>query len=701
MANLKPKIKSALQRAGNAVSSRELAKAMRLRKEDRPEFDRVIGSMLEKGELRQKNGRLALAQKKQPLHKAEIVKVNPTFGFARIEGAEEDVFIPGRRMQGAMPGDVVLISLHKDRSGRTEGLVEKIVEESSYTFTGVVQRNDGFLDILPDRGARFPIGILKGEGLKAKEGHKVQAELVRGGDSHFDHKAVILKDFGEAELAKNCTAAIIAAAGVPTEFSEECRRQAAELDRAGIHGKEKAQRLDLRGEVIFTIDSADTKDIDDAISLRRTETGYELGVHIADVSYYVTDRSPIDQDAYSRGTSVYYANAVIPMLPKELSNGICSLNEGEERLAFSAILQLDGQGRMASYRFEKTLIRSALKGVYAEINALFEGSASLAVQEKYRQVLPSLTLMRELFEKLAQNRAAKGGLDLVSTESKIIVDAAGRAVDIQPRKSGVSENMIEEFMLLANEAAACFGLERELPFLFRVHDKPGAEKIEALRESLAEIGFNVSELERGVTPMALYHILHKARGGRYDLIVNNSILRAMAKARYSEANIGHFGLVLERYSHFTSPIRRYPDLLIHRIMSASLTGMKRENIEKRYRNFVAEAADKNSMQEVRAMTAERDCEDCYKAEYMKPFVGQEFDGVISSIAPHGIYVELPNTVEGLIRLEDLPEGDYDRQSRVLLKNSATGRTYTVGDPIRVRLAAAHVSAGNIDFQPVL
>ena len=700
MANLKPKIRSALQKTGDYMSMKDIGKAIRLRREDRPEFDRIIQSMIARGELRQKGEKVMLAQKKEQLYKAQIVKVNPTFGFARIEDAEEDVFIAGRRMQGAMPGDTVLLKLRKDRDGRTEGVVERIVEVSDFIFTGIVQRNGGFLDIMPDRGARFAIGILKGEGIKAKEGHKVQAELVRGGDSHFDHKAVILQDFGPAELAKNCTAAIIAAAGVPTAFSEECRKQAAEIDRAGIHEKEKSQRLDLREEIIFTIDSADTKDIDDAISLRRTDAGYELGVHIADVSYYVTDQSPIDVDAYDRGTSVYYASSVIPMLPKELSNGICSLNEGEDRLAFSAIMQLSEQGELQSYRFEKTLIRSAIKGVYKEINAIFDGSADRKILDKYQRVIPTLTLMRELFDKLVKNEAARGGLDLSSTESKIILDADGRAVDIQPRTGGVSEDMIEQFMLLANQSAASFGLEHELPFLFRIHNTPSAEKIEGLEESLSEIGFDISELQKGVPPRALSHILHKARDSQYALIVNNSILRSMAKARYSENNIGHFGLVLERYSHFTSPIRRYPDLLIHRIMSAYLTGMKRENIEKRYRSFVAEAADKNSMQEVRAMNVERDCEDCYKAEYMKQFLGEEFEGMISSIAPHGVYVELPNTVEGLIRMEDMPEDNYDHQSRVVLQNTASGRTYTVGDPMRVKLVAADVSSGNIDFQPV-
>lgn len=272
-------------------------------------------------------------------------------------------------------------------------------------------------------------------------------------------------------------------------------------------------------------------------------------------------------------------------------------------------------------------------------------------------------------------------------------------LDIQPRHSGLSENMIEEFMLLANTAAASFGLEHELPFLFRVHDNPPSEKIEVFEQSMAEIGFDISELKKGVTPLALYHILHKARGTKYELIVNNSILRSMAKAQYSANNIGHFGLVIDKYSHFTSPIRRYPDLLIHRIMSAYLTGMKRENIEKRYRTFVSEAAEKTSMQEVRAMGIERDCEDCYKAEYMKQFLGEELDGMISSIAPHGVYVELPNTVEGLIRMEDMPEGEYDTQSKVILQNATTGRTYIVGDPIRVQVVACDVSAGNVDFIP--
>ena len=697
--NLKPKIKSALRQLGGSATRKDIGKAMHLRREDRPEFDRIIAGMLAKGELREQEERLTLTGPADQQVRATIVKVNPTFGFAHPDEAEEDVFIAGRRMMGAMPGDVVLLRLRKDRDGRTEGEVVRILEEADFIFTGVVQRNGNFLDVMPDKGARFAIGVSKSEGLKPQEGHKVRCQLIRGGLSHFDHKARILDDFGSAELAKNCTAAIIAASGAPVEFSPECLSEAAAIDRAGIHEKEKAQRLDLRDRIIFTIDSADTKDIDDAISLTRTETGYELGVHIADVSYYVTEGSAIDRDAYERGTSIYYASSVIPMLPKELSNGICSLNEGEDRLAFSALMQLDHEGSLVSYRFEKTLIRSAVKGVYSEINALFDGSADEAIRKKYDRVLPTLMEMRPLYEKLIRNRDARGGLDLESSESKIVLDQNGVAVDILPRHSGLSENMIEEFMLLANTAAASFGIEHELPFLFRVHDKPPADKVEIFEQSMSEIGFDISELKKGVTQMALQHILLKARGTKYELIVNNSILRVMAKALYSSQNIGHFGLVIDKYSHFTSPIRRYPDLLIHRIMTAYLTGMRRENIEKRFRDFVVEAADRTSQQEIRAMGIERDCEDCYKAEYMKQFLGEELDGIISSIAPHGVYVELPNTVEGLIRMDDMPEGEYSTDSRVILQNAATGRTYTVGDPMKVQVVACDVSAGNVDFIP--
>ena len=696
--NLKPKIKSAFRQAGGYVTRKDIGKAIRLRREDRPEFDRIIAAMIARGELREKEDKLMLAEKPDTLVKAVVVKVNPTFGFAKPDEAEEDVFIAGRRMMGAMPGDTVLLRLRKDRNGRTEGEVTKIVEEAPFIFTGVVQRNGGFLDVMPDKGARFPIGVYKDDGLKPKEGHKVRCELIRGGSSHFDHKAMILEDFGDAELAKNCTAAIIAASGAPTEFSAEALAEAAAIDKAGIHEKEKAQRLDLRDRIIFTIDSADTKDIDDAISLTRTENGYELGVHIADVSYYVTDGTPIDQDAYSRGTSVYYASSVIPMLPKELSNGICSLNEGEDRLAFSAIMQLDHEGHMTSYRFEKTLIRSVVKGVYVEINSIFDGTASAEILRKYERVIPTLQDMKELFGKLIRNRDERGGLDLESTESKIILDQNGLAIDIQPRHSGLSENMIEEFMLLANQCAAHFARVKQIPFVYRVHEEPNAEKLERLHGLLQACGVNDHFAKDVPTPKELSAILEGVRGGPYEQIINTGMLRCMSKAVYEEKPKGHYGLVLKDYAHFTSPIRRYPDLAIHRIMTAQLKGMDKDTMVLRYSDFAEKASKQSSEREIIAMQIERKAEDCYKAEYARRHLGESYEGRISGVTQRGLFIELENGVEGFVPASSLTPSGTMLTEGIRLSDPVSGKNWSLGDTMMITIVRADVNLGKIDFE---
>lgn len=698
MSFMKKDIRRAMRKGGsNGFSKGRLAKEMRLRPYQKQEFEKVLAAMVEQGEATLRSGRYVLLAGTAPRIKAEIVKITPTFGFAHVEGAAEDIFIGGRNLLGALPGDVVLLTMRKDRSGRSEGVVERILEEHDYRFTGVIQRNNGFLDVMPDRGSRMAFGLMRGESKRVKEGDKVLAELVRGGDSHFDHKAAILMNFGNAEEAKRCCQAVIAGAGVPVEFPEEVEEAARELQRRGIHEKELQVRTDLRDELIFTIDSADSKDLDDAISLKRTAQGYELGVHIADVSYYVTPGSPIDVEAYERGTSVYYADSVIPMLPTALSNGICSLNPGEDRLAFSAIMQLDPRGNLVDYRFQKSVIRSRVKGVYKEINALFDGTADAALAQKYAELRPTLTEMDALLDVLIRKRQEKGGLDLESTESKILIGPDGRAVDVVARESGRSESMIEEFMLLANEAAASFAEAHELPFVYRVHDKPSPEKLDSLIEVLEAVGMSTQELSKGATPKVLYGILQASKETPYSKLINSSVLRSMAKAIYSHENIGHFGLVLQNYAHFTSPIRRYPDLLIHRIMSAYLTGMKRENIEKRFRGFVGSAADQCSAREVRAMNVERDCEDCYKAEYMQQFIGQRMQGILSHIAPHGLYVELPNTVEGFVRHDQLPDGEYDKENKLFLKNLTTGAVYRIGDTVEVLVTGVDVSSGHVDF----
>ena len=629
-----------------------------------------------------------------------VVSVKERFGFVKVEDQEKDIFVPGRMLMGAMPGDVVELRLVPGRGESPEGEVRRIVEPCDAPFTAVFHvQEDGSFAVEPDKGLRFAMKVAEEDCAGAKDGDKVLARVTERGERHFDHVVKVLQTYGSAGSAAACAAANLDAQGVQLAFDPQVEEEADALEARGLDPNEVARRLDLRGETIFTIDSAHTKDIDDAISLKRTADGWALGVHIADVSHYVTPGSALDETAFDRGTSIYYADSVIPMLPKALSNGICSLNEGEDRLAFSALMQLDRSGKLRSYEFKKTVIRSRIKGVYAEINALYDDTADQTIRAKYAAVTDTLFEMRDLAEVLTKRRFARGGLDLSSTESQVIIGEDGTAVDIVPRTTGVAERMIEEFMLTANEAAATFGMRAAIPFVYRVHPQPTDTKLEALKALLELLGLDGSVAVPGVDQKELSAILESVRGTPKEMIVNNQLLRSMAKAVYSPDNIGHYGLVMDNYAHFTSPIRRYPDLAIHRIMSSMLGGMSKEQAKEVYGDFAPAAAEQSSKREQRAMQLERDCDDFYKAEYMGKHIGEAYEGIISSVTERSLYIELPNTVEGMVRADHLPEGSYEYDGYVALTDTATGRTYKVGDRFDIVVAGVDVSAGNVDFMP--
>ncbi len=696
MSDLEKKVRVQLRRTGKKpLALEELRRRSGIGKGESKEYQALLARMTAQGELVQQPNRKVVLARCVGARPATIVKVKRTFGFARVDDAEQDVFVPGKRLIGAMPGDRVLVRVSRSQGELEEGEVLSILERAENRVSGTVVRNDyGELELIPDRSAFSPV-FLEGQETAAAEGEKVVALLVQTGDSHRDCRAVVQSRFGAAELAKNCCDAILDASGIDRVFSAEVLQEAERVAAQPID-EEIGRRLDLRGVPIFTIDGADTKDIDDAVSVEKTETGWTLGVHIADVSHYVMPKSQLDETAFHRGTSVYFANSVIPMLPPALSNGACSLNPQEDRLAVSALLTLDPDGALLGYRFEKTVIRSRVKGVYSELNRFFAGEEDPQLLEKYREVLPELPALRELALRLAARKRERGALDLSSTEAKIIVDERGMAADILPRVQGEAEQLIETMMLAANEAAATLALEKLLPFVYRVHEPPAPEKLAALKELFDAVGISSGAIVPGVTPKKLSALLQQAKQGSYAVAVNSGMLRAMQKARYEDKNLGHYGLALSNYAHFTSPIRRYPDLAIHRILSAFCTGERPAEIIRRYAGFAAAAAKQSSNAELAAMGAERACEDCYKAEYMQRHLGEVFEGMISSAAPHGIYVQLDNTIEGLVRTEALGEGLlYDGRMQYSTENGA--RRFRVGDRIAVQVAAATVSTGRIDF----
>lgn len=626
-----------------------------------------------------------------------ISSLNRTFGFAVPENGGEELYIAGRDLKGAMEGDYVLLQPmgRSPRGDSPEAAVVTVITAAECTVSGAVVVDDsGTLRFLPDTLCKQPLEMVNAADCGAQPGDKVLAAVVQRGQRHSEHIVRVDAVLGSSDSARACAQAIVAVSGAPTVFSEAAIAAAEAYNNAGIPEDALQARLDLRdsADVIFTIDGADTKDIDDAISIARTEKGYRLGVHIADVSHYVQPDSPLDADAFARGTSVYYADQVIPMLPKALSNGICSLFPQVDRLALSALMELDENGEICSYRFEKTVIRSCIQGVYREVNAIFDGSADETVRAKYAQVEPSLLLLRELLGVRLAARKLRGAPTLETEESAFCLDADGICQAIQPRTRGEAEELIEECMLLANEAAAKLARERHLPFVYRVHELPPEEKVARLAQALDLLGLPHPQLEEP-SPKDYANILASVADHPMKPVVHHLVLRAMAKAAYSHEPLGHFGLALKDYAHFTSPIRRYPDLTVHRMISSVIAGEKLPNAMER----VCAAAEQSTRTELRAQNIERDCEDCYRAEYMQQHIGETFEGTISGLTEFGIYVMLPNTVEGMVAMTELPEGEYDYDGFFTMTEVRSGRRYRLGEPMRVRCIRTNVNSGHIDF----
>ncbi|MBR6925471.1 MAG: VacB/RNase II family 3'-5' exoribonuclease, partial [Oscillospiraceae bacterium] len=519
--------------------------------------------------------------------------------------------------------------------GKPEGEVISIVETADATITGVLDQEYRELFIIPDTMSKTAVRVVENE-CGAKLGDKVIARIIARGTSHSAHKAAIVSTFGSSEKASSCAMALLKVSGISLEFPADAQAEAKKLSEDGIRPEDLKKRLDLRDEIIFTIDSAESKDLDDAISIARTDTGYQLGVHIADVSHYVKGNSPLDKEALVRGTSVYYADRVVPMLPKELSNGICSLNPGEDRLAFSCLIDLDKQAKIKGYKFHKTVIRSAVKGVYKEINTILDGTATDETKQKYARVNDNIFIMNELADILMENRDKRGAPSLETSESKLIINENDICVDVVPRTRGKSEMIIEEFMLLANQCAANLARTSKIPFVYRIHEDPSLEKLADMKDFLTRMNIEFPHFSE-VKPAHSAEILKNNRDNEKFPVINNILLRSMAKAKYAPDPVGHFGLALEDYSHFTSPIRRYPDLAIHRILTDLTSGCDAEWLTKRYQSFVTNASERSTSTEITAVKIERDCEACYMAEYMKAHLGEEFEGIISSVTDFGFY----------------------------------------------------------------
>lgn len=628
---------------------------------------------------------------------ATLVSLSKNFGFARPDSGGDDIFIHGSALQGALVGDKIIVGdIRKDDRGPS-GRVRRIVEHKPAQTTGTVSITDEGIELIPDNAIRYNLRMRERDLNGAKNGDKVMASLEQDYRGDWAY-ASVKKVFGSGRTARVCADAIVEQYGIPHVFPQEVLDEAERVGNEPISDEEYAKRLDLRGEPIFTIDSKDAKDLDDAISVKRTDFGYTLGVHIADVSHYVKEGSAIDEEAINRGTSVYFADRVIPMLPEVLSNGACSLNAGTDKLAFSALIELDKEGHITKYDFKKTIINSKVRGVYSEVNEILDGTASEEILNKYAPVMESLMSAKELADILKANSAARGTMELDSGESKFILDENGICIDIMPRVSGEAEQLIEQMMVTANIAAAKFSLDHKLPFLYRVHGTPDPKRVEELVTLLQLVGVPCKEIVKpNPETQDFAAILDRVRGLPCETLVSQRLLRTMEKARYSTEETGHFGLALSDYSHYTSPIRRYPDTSIHRVLSAFVEGMPAEEVRRRYAQFCETSATESSRNEIRALIAERDAEDCYMAEYMSQHIGEYFEGTVSGVTMRGVFVRLENSVEGFVSLDAFEGEDFVYDG--LITQRSPKRELTIGTPLPIIVASAYVATGKVDFVP--
>ena len=636
----------------------------------------------------------------------KVVKLGKNFAFVMLEDGTSDIFIPGRFTKGAMPGDDVLVEKfeHPRVEGSDEGAILAILTEKN-DLVGTVRRVEGRLRFVPDDCPAITMPLARDCEGGAKDGDKVAVEILNRGNRQEDHRVGVAMRFGSSDEAKRCAKALLYAKDIRTRFPDKVRDEAKKFEGAEVSEKDCEGRMDLRALPIFTIDSAETKDIDDAISLTRTfDGGFELGVHIADVSNYVKPGTELDNEAFSRATSVYYADQVVPMLPKALSNGICSLNENELRLAFSCLMRLDKEGNLTDYRFVKSIIRSRVKGVYSEINALLAGTADTEIKAKYADVIDQLPAMKELYGHRARLRKERGCMDIESGEVKLILDENGRCIDVKKRTSGESESMIEEFMLLANRRVAEFvGRKRkgaqnaERTFVYRVHDKPNSDKMAQFRSFVLRFGYQMKAEGNKAVAKEINRLMKKIHGKKEENIISTLAIRSMAKATYTTDNIGHYGLAFDYYTHFTSPIRRYPDMMVHRLLAHYLAGGKSEDKE-----YYERLCEHCSAMEVRAADAERASIKYKMVEFMLDKLNEEFDGHISGITEWGIYVELEDTkIEGMVALRDMTDDFYlFDEENYSVKGREHGRTFTLGDEVRIRVVRADLQRKQLDFDLV-
>ena len=620
------------------------------------------------------------------------------FGFVVLEGEADDIFIPGDATKGALHGDKVMVVIKEEQSGRRkEGAVINILEHGRDEVVGTFEKSKNFGFVVTDnqkfgKDIFIPKEFTKG----AVNGHKVVVKITNFGDEAHNPEGKIIEILGHVNDPGVDIMSVIKAYDLPVEFPEEVMRSLINVPEE-IDPAEVDNRMDIRDITTVTIDGEDAKDLDDAITLSKEGGIYHLGVHIADVTHYVREGTPLDKEALKRGTSVYLVDRVIPMLPHKLSNGICSLNPGVDRLSLSCFMDIDANGTVLGHKIAETVMRSDRRMTYTNVAKIVDESDA-EVSKEYEEFVPFFKLMQELQEVLKERRHKRGAINFDFPESKIIVDKKGKPIEIKPYERNKATKIIEEFMLIANETVAEDFFWQEMPFVYRTHDNPDEEKIKKLAIFINNFGYSIKIGKEDIHPKELQKLLVKVEDTPEEAMISRLTLRSMKKAKYTVVNTGHFGLSAKYYCHFTSPIRRYPDLQIHRIIKENLNGKLGEKRVEHYGKILYEVAEHSSTTERRADESERDVEKLKKVEYMMDHIGETFEGVISGITSWGMYIELPNTVEGMVRVSEMKDDYYNYdEERYQMVGEHTKKVYKLGQKVMAEVVNADKIMRTIDF----
>lgn len=687
------------EQAYKPMNLKELAKVFNIKNDDIEDFKKVLDYMEKDGLVVKTRTEHYGVPEKMGLLVGKVQGHQRGYAFLIPEDDREDVFIPASGLNGAMNGDKVVVKIFKEikEGKRSEGEVIRILDRVNKTVIGSFEDSKNFGFVVPDEKRIYQdIYIPKGNTMGAHSGDIVIAEITKWPEKRRSPEGKIVEILGKKGEKGIDILTIIKKYNLPEEFPEKVQKYTENIPDE-IKEEEYNNRVDLRDKKIITIDGEDAKDLDDAISIEKLPNGnFYLGVHIADVSHYVKEKNPLDKEALKRGTSVYLVDRVIPMLPKKLSNGICSLNPKVDRLTLSCFMEIDKTGKVLNHKVVESVINSSERMTYTDVNKILKDNDQQLIK-KYDYLMENFKLMEELCKILYKKRINRGAIDFDFEECKIILDEEGKPAEIKPYEREIGNRIIEEFMLVCNETIAEYMFWANIPFVYRIHEEPDSEKLQHFNEFVYNLGYSI-KYSKEIHPKALQEVVEKVKGKKEETVINTLLLRSLKQAKYSPECVGHFGLAARYYCHFTSPIRRYPDLIIHRIIKEYIKGRTTEKRIKKLEGEVAYASVQSSEMERLAEEAEREVDDLKKAEYMSERIGEVYDGIISSVTAFGLFVELPNTVEGLVHISTLLDDYYVYDERGLrLIGEKTKKIYRLGDEVKIKVDKVDLDSYEVYF----